>query len=387
MSKPSVPCSVFSVSNGGKRIAGRCYVPAGGSGVPVIISHGFMSSMRETARYAERFAAMGYTAYVFDFLGGAPKNESEGDFESMSVQTEVSDLLAVMDYVAAQHGSKAEKLILCGCSQGGFVSALVAAAHSSRVDKLILFYPALCIPDDARRGQMQFFRFDPKNVPDRVTAFGRLAIGRRYIEDAQSLDALAAIAPYTGDVLLLHGTADKVVPPHYAEDALAVYQARPSGTAQLLRLTGAGHGFKPREDDLAFAVIEQFLAGRREILAVDVRLTKTTFRFEHGMDVRTLAFCGTATGPQFSGEIQPGAADVQKRKWGRPVEFCARYAIKGRDSTGAPCTVRVTNRTTDGTHWQPSLETDSPALAAWNGAEVKAVLEQRRVGPVVHLFM
>ncbi len=105
------------------------------------------------------------------------------------------------------------------------------------------------------------------------------------------------------------------------------------------------------------------------------------------MDVRTLAFCGTAAGPQFSGEIQLDAADVQKRRWGKPVEFCARYAISGTDSTGAPCTVRVTNRTTDGTHWQPSLETDSPALAAWNGAELKAVLEQRRVGPVVHLFM
>ena len=36
-----------------------------------------------------------------------------------------------------------------GCSQGGFVSALVAAKNNFPIEKLVLFYPALCIPDDA----------------------------------------------------------------------------------------------------------------------------------------------------------------------------------------------------------------------------------------------
>ena len=56
-----------------------------------------------------------------------------------------------------------------GCSQGGFVSALFAAAHPNVVvSRLILFYPALCIPEDARRGKMLMYAFDPSNIPEQI---------------------------------------------------------------------------------------------------------------------------------------------------------------------------------------------------------------------------
>ena len=55
---------------------------------------------------------------------------------------------------------------LLGCSQGGFVSGLLAAELGEGViDRLIMFYPAVCIPDDARKGKMMFFRFDPGIIP------------------------------------------------------------------------------------------------------------------------------------------------------------------------------------------------------------------------------
>ena len=47
-----------------------------------------------------------------------------------------------------------KKLLLMGCSQGSFVSALTAAKHPALVQKLVLFYPALCIPDDVRAGNL-----------------------------------------------------------------------------------------------------------------------------------------------------------------------------------------------------------------------------------------
>lgn len=53
-----------------------------------------------------------------------------------------------------------ESLFEC---QRGFVSSLVAAKWKDRISKLVLFYPALCIPDDARAGKMMFAKFDPQN--------------------------------------------------------------------------------------------------------------------------------------------------------------------------------------------------------------------------------
>ena len=46
------------------------------------------------------------------------------------------------------------------------------------------------------------------------------------------------IADYTQDVLIIHGTADTVVPLSYSERALEVYQ-----NAELITIEGAGHGF------------------------------------------------------------------------------------------------------------------------------------------------
>ena len=84
----------------------------------------------------------------------------------MSVLTETKDLKAVIEYVRNLSYTDSEKILLMGCSQGGFVSALVAAKNNFPIEKLVLFYPALCIPDDARAGKMMMAKFDPQNVPD-----------------------------------------------------------------------------------------------------------------------------------------------------------------------------------------------------------------------------
>jgi pimeloyl-ACP methyl ester carboxylesterase len=78
-----------------------------------------------------------------------------------------------MDYVKSCSYVDYSKLVLAGCSQGGFVSGLVATDYPEEVKELILPYPALCISDDARKGKMQAFTFDPSDVPDVIEAHGK----------------------------------------------------------------------------------------------------------------------------------------------------------------------------------------------------------------------
>ena len=178
----------------------------------------------------------------------------------MSALTEVEDLQAVLAWAASRPYADSGRVLLMGCSMGGFVSALTAAKLGARVQKLVLFYPALCIPDDARAGQMMSARFDPHEIPEFFDC-GPMRLSRRYAADVIGIDPFAAIAPYPGDVLLVHATPTM-------SSASSIRAGPPRLTAPprlrarvgLHILPGAGHGFMGRDDETARSLLLSFAA-------------------------------------------------------------------------------------------------------------------------------
>ena len=245
--------TTFECKRGDLTIQGTEYRPAGDNLPVAIVSHGFMAWQDTVRQYAKELARMGYCAYCFDFCGGSVlnKGKSDGKTTEMSVLTEVQDLEAVIEYVQGlPYNSK--KTLLMGCSQGGFVSALTAAKHPGLVDKLVLFYPALCIPDDARAGKMMFARFDPQNVPEIVNC-GPMKLGRCYVKDVINLDPITEIKTYTGPVLIAHGTKDRIVKPDYSRQAQQAYP-----NAKLHIIEGGAHGFGKKHDAIAMEYLRNF---------------------------------------------------------------------------------------------------------------------------------
>lgn len=55
------------------------------------------------------------------------KGKSDGNTTDMSVLTEVKDLEAVIEYAESKTYTNSSKILLMGCSQGGFVSVITAA--------------------------------------------------------------------------------------------------------------------------------------------------------------------------------------------------------------------------------------------------------------------
>lgn len=388
--------SAFSCVRDGLTIRGTEYRPPGERLPAVIVSHGFNSAGSDIAYYAEQLAGWGFAAYVYDFCGGSARSTSDGRFQDMTVFTEVRDLEAVAAYVGALPYVDAENLILMGCSQGGFVSALVAAAHPDKVSRLVMFYPALCIPEDARRGKMLMYDFDPSDVPELVlpvlpedfpeeAAQFMEPIGRAYVTSVQEMDAFSAIAPYPGPVLIVHGDRDAAVPVVNSRRAQAAYHSVRPLRCQLAEITGANHGFVEQEDVHAMELVREFIRGGTNVLSVDVVLTGFK-REERGEEtVLTLPFGGVVRTPFFSGMVQPGAADVQRWKGTQVVRLCADYVVKGTDYTGAPCQIHIVN-VDEGDGWHPAVSTDSKALDFLNGAKCTESLEPRRAGPVVRIF-
>jgi len=247
----------FFCERDGLTIRGIEYRPEGENLPIAIVSHGFMANHKTVLQYVKLFAEMGYAAYAFDFCGGCViGGKSDGKTTDMSVLSEVQDLKAVIEYAKARPYTNADSITLMGCSQGGFVSALTAAELKEKVEKLVLFYPALCIPDDARAGKMMFAKFDPKNPPEFFRC-GPMKLGRKYITDVIEMDPFEEIAHYSGKVLIVHGTDDKIVAMRYAEKAEQAYTARSVGSVELQFIDGGGHMFSKKHDAIAMNYLKQ----------------------------------------------------------------------------------------------------------------------------------
>lgn len=226
----------FEIDSQGCKLRGFILRPQRIGRLPaVIVSHGFASCTRDTKKYARIFVDEGFIAVCFDFcMSGSGR--SSGSSLGMSVLTEKTDLFNVLDYVKGLDCVDPDHITLAGCSQGGLVSALAAAERENEVKRLVLYYPALCIPDDARRGHMISAKFDPDHVPAQFRAlFVRL--GAKYALDAQGLDPYREICGFPKPVLIVHGTEDKLVDIGYSRRAAQLYQ-----NCRLVEVKG-DHGF------------------------------------------------------------------------------------------------------------------------------------------------
>ena len=242
----------FSCKRDGLTIRGRLYGDTSTPRGAVILSHGFTGNMNGLTEYAELLADMGLAAFAFDFCGGGLGCSSDGATQDMTVPTEKRDLMAVYEYVRAQ--PFVTDISMIGFSQGGFVAALAAAGlGAQRVRSLMLFFPALCIPDDARRGRMQNYEFDPEDIPD-LLGDVPMRLGGEYARSVLEMDPYAEIQGYTGPTLLIHGTADAIVDISYARRARAVYP-----DCRYIEIVGAGHGFQGEDEAAARRALTDFV--------------------------------------------------------------------------------------------------------------------------------
>ena len=225
---------------------------AGGRAPLVICCDGVAASLAATADVADHLNRMGLATYRFTFRGRWPG----GDMTDASLLTEVVDLDAVVD--AARAGAASgegpwaatdpERLVLLGQSQGGAVVLLAAARRPELFAAVVAWHPALSIVDDLHRGLGSLDR-----VGETFAWMGQ-TLGRRYAADVWDLDIDAEIAGYTGPALIVHGTADSLVPVSYGRRAAQVLPH-----ARFVPIPDAGHGFQREELEAALAATDDHL--------------------------------------------------------------------------------------------------------------------------------
>lgn len=243
----------------GKKIYGRLYLPKGDGPFPTaIMGHGFGANLSMMEGYAKSFAENGIAAYAFDFIGGGHGIKSDGRMTEMSVLTEAADMNVVLDGIRDIDLIDKNNIFAMGGSQGGFVATYIAGTRPDDVKGLIAFYPAYVLQDDARKRTK-----DGTEFFDTFAVMGN-TISRLYDEDALSFDIYEVMKNFKGNALLIHGTADPVVPYSYSERAV---DTLPS--ARLIIIEGAGHGFGGIDDEYATRCAIDFVKEESGIMEND----------------------------------------------------------------------------------------------------------------------
>ncbi len=215
----------FFLENDGQKIF--TIVHDVGEASPVVVMfHGFTGNHIENrfifARMSRALENVGISSIRFDFRGSG---DSDGKFEEMTLSTEVSDALVVVDYAKERFSS----LGILGLSMGGTVALLTAPKLNP--DALCLWAPAAKNSEVFRSGGMPASSAEPLDI-------GGLAISPRFIEEMIKTNAFEMAKLYDGPTLIIHGTDDPTVPFSHSTELVKEFK-----NANLLPIKGANHTF------------------------------------------------------------------------------------------------------------------------------------------------
>ncbi|MGM0835332.1 MAG: alpha/beta hydrolase [Bacillota bacterium] len=226
----------IEIEHKGQILRGMQHIPMGNNLPAVILFHGFTGTKLEPHRFflkiSRALETMGIASFRFDFLGSG---ESDGNFEEMTVLSEVAEARTILEYVRSHPSIDKENTIVLGFSMGGLVASLLAGKQPADIKKLILLAPAGTLPQIIEK-QLGFATFiEEQNAYD----LGGNLLGKDFVTELKSLEVWETAARYSNDVLLIHGTNDQAV--HV--DVSSLYRTNCYPHATLLHIEGADHTF------------------------------------------------------------------------------------------------------------------------------------------------
>ncbi len=238
----------ITIRNLNRSISATAHLPKTEKYPLVIFSHGFNGSGEDFKLQAEALANNGIAALTFDFCGGSLKSKSDMQTYEMTVFTEKEDLFAVLNTVKAWPHVDNDSIFLFGGSMGGLVSALAAEERVDEIRGMILLYPAFCVADNWNE------RFP--NVEDipQIYELWEVPLGKCFFESLHGFRVFDVIGKYSGNVLIMHGDRDSIVPVEYSKRAQALYQ-----NSHLEIFPGEGHGFSAVGNDMVTQMLMNFI--------------------------------------------------------------------------------------------------------------------------------
>lgn len=199
---------IVRIDGGNGVLAGTLHIPGSEPKGTVLLAHCFTCSrsLKTTRALSTGIEDGGYAVLRFDFTG---LGESEGDFATSSVTTNIADIEAVADYLV---GRDLGPCILVGHSLGG--AATLLAAGNVPAARAVVAVAAPFGPEHVRH---LFVDQDVERVFEEgratVSIAGRpFEISRSFFEDLERHCTPERLAALARPLAVVHGTSDSVVP-------------------------------------------------------------------------------------------------------------------------------------------------------------------------------
>ena len=240
----------FYIDSDGIKLHAKLDKPKGADKCPLcIVIHGFTGHMEETHIIAVSKAMneCGLATLRVEMYG---HGKSDGEFKNHTLYKWVTNALSVVEY--AKSLDFVTDLYISGHSQGGLLTMLIGGMCADDFRAIIPLSPAWMIPDGARAGNMLGIPYDPKHIPDELSA-GELTLSGNYLRVAQTIHPEDEIVRYEGPVLIIQGDEDEAVPLSYAKKAAELYK-----NAKLIIIKGDDHCYTRHLQEVVEAVKEFF---------------------------------------------------------------------------------------------------------------------------------
>jgi pimeloyl-ACP methyl ester carboxylesterase len=210
----------------------------------IIICHGFIDSRigvdRLFVKAARDLSSKGFLVLRFDY-GGC--GESTGDYGNGGMGVMIEQTRSVLDYALSMDCVDLSRVVLLGHSLGGAI-ALLTAAKDNRVKTLVM-WSSVAYPHN------DIVRIVGKGEYEKLQSGGSIDhLG--YLLTSHFFDSLSQHQPYEqlrkfkGDVLVLHGTADEIIPVDYAPLYQKIFWLRTEGQCDLELIFQADHTYSSK---------------------------------------------------------------------------------------------------------------------------------------------
>lgn len=216
------------------------------TGVLVVLGHGVTGNKDRPllVAVAEGLAAKGWPCLRISFSGNG---ESEGRFGESTISKEIGDLRAILETIPQE-----KRIAYIGHSMGAAVGVLTASTGLT-IQALVSLAGMTHTADFVKR---EFGDVEPGKGC--MWEDGDCPLSPAFVNDLKEIgDILDAAEKVMQPWLLIHGTADDVVPLKDSKDAFDAARCR----KELLEIPDAGHVFGEDSYPRIVAAVDDFLSG------------------------------------------------------------------------------------------------------------------------------
>lgn len=263
---PVYTTKVVKVQNGSRLVPATIVTPIGNGPFPaVVINHGHGGSREENgglAGLAEALANKGIMSIRMDFPGCG---ESTEPFTQNYISNMISDSNACLDYILKNYNVDKNNLGILGYSMGGRIALTIGSELNTPYKAMGLLAPSA---DNGGEmivgflgGQEKYDTYykeaaSAKGYADYTTVYGqKQQLSLTWFEEMKASYPLKNISNFKGNILVVHGDKDIVVPDKVNK---AVVTAAKNAKEVVVSNADHGYGFYSNQPDVTEMVEDSF---------------------------------------------------------------------------------------------------------------------------------